>query len=707
MSTASSAKIEASLKAMGYSEEACRSVPDLLSPKVRDILGRLPERRTVIEALRYISIAQNSHTTEGRSDGVEVSCCPAGILLLLQCDLVAEESWQGKRVIRTTETGVQIASALIADAIAALDVKAVAKSTPVIVPFLLAASSHMRYTEKTYPTAPPEAGRTFLEFVSVDNPVVHEEIARLLRALESKGLAVVASDYTQGPPAPMQFVLPNEWADLLSMLIGAYEPDAVRECLPFVENVRRGYLALARIGGQPIETAPEARETQADIAACLDRLRDSVQITRHDSEGGPEGLQYIVANEARFRQGLEELAGKIRRQVAARCSATPSHVSPGEEIAPVAPIVPDPPAESPEIVIIPIARSEVVPVGEGDPWKENVDSDSDEESAAAVPAAPALQWSTRDIRAAATEMGAASASPGALNVLLGLDPGCDRVFWSPGTLNNGHFIIIGGSGAGKTETIRAIATELDGGRYPVLMIDFHGDMAAAEGTCRSYRIREGSEYYFNPLELDPAFTEITPLRATSDFVDAISINFPTFGIQQRRSVKGVIKDAYRRAGITFDPSTWHRQVDFDDVEDQIMNCDDEAIPAYLEDLFDYKLFSGSKKISVAEILRPGITHVNLNALPENLRYLFADLFLRRLFYSLQALGEIPRGTEDPHEKFRLFVIVDEAKLLVSQKTGQKQVIKAVLNKYATEMRKFGVGLILASQLISHFNDEIL
>jgi DNA helicase HerA-like ATPase len=304
-------------------------------------------------------------------------------------------------------------------------------------------------------------------------------------------------------------------------------------------------------------------------------------------------------------------------------------------------------------------------------------------------------------------MGAASGSPGALNVLLGLDPGCENVFWSPGSLNNGHFIIIGGSGAGKTETIRAIATELDTGRYPVLMIDFHGDMAATEGSCRSYRIREGSEYYFNPLELDPAFTEITPLRATSDFVDAISINFPTFGIQQRRSVKGVIKDAYRRSGITFDPSTWHRQVNFDDVEDQIMNCDDEAIPAYLEDLFDYKLFSGSKKISIAEILRPGITHVNLNALPENLRYLFADLFLRRLFYSLQALGEIPRGTDDPHEKFRLFVIVDEAKLLVSQKTGQKQVIKAVLNKYATEMRKFGVGLILASQLISHFNDEIL
>jgi DNA helicase HerA-like ATPase len=56
-----------------------------------------------------------------------------------------------------------------------------------------------------------------------------------------------------------------------------------------------------------------------------------------------------------------------------------------------------------------------------------------------------------------------------------------------------------------------------------------------------------------------------------------------------------------------------------------------------------------------------------------------------------------------NQSFRIFVIVDEAKLLVSQ----RQNIKAVLKKYATEMRKFGVGLILASQLINHFNDEIL
>ncbi len=297
-------------------------------------------------------------------------------------------------------------------------------------------------------------------------------------------------------------------------------------------------------------------------------------------------------------------------------------------------------------------------------------------------------------------------NPGELRVFLGYSEG-EEVCWEPAQLNNGHFIIIGGSGAGKTETIRVIASELDHQDYPVLMIDFHGDMAMEGARIATCRIREGGEFYFNPLELDPLFRDITPLRATSDFVDALSINFPTLGIQQRRRIREIVKEAYWRHRITSEPATWSRVLPFETVEDGIMRAGDETLPAYLEDVFDYRLFSGTRKLSAQEILRGHVTHLHLSALPESLRYLFADLFLRRLFYSLQALGEIPRGRTDARSRFRLFVIVDEAKLLVSQKAGQKQVIKAVLNKYVTEMRKFGVGLILASQLVSHFNDEIL
>lgn len=296
--------------------------------------------------------------------------------------------------------------------------------------------------------------------------------------------------------------------------------------------------------------------------------------------------------------------------------------------------------------------------------------------------------------------------PPYLSMFLGGSREGKEIFWSPGKLNNGHFIIIGGSGAGKTETIRTITSELNKKKFPVLLIDFHGDMACESSEVKNYTIKPGREYYFNPLELDPKFEEITPLRAISDFINAIAINFPSLGVQQQHHLKEIIKRAYKRSGITDKKETWFKQLEFIDIENEIKNSDDkitQTINAYLSDIFDYGLFSGSEKISIADILSGGVSCVNLKPLPEGVRSLYADLLLRKLYYSLQALGEIPRGDTSDRKKFRLFVIVDEAKLLLREDQG----IKAVLNKYATELRKYGAGLILASQLIDHFPDEIL
>ncbi|HZD42813.1 MAG TPA: ATP-binding protein [Methanomicrobiales archaeon] len=293
-----------------------------------------------------------------------------------------------------------------------------------------------------------------------------------------------------------------------------------------------------------------------------------------------------------------------------------------------------------------------------------------------------------------------------LSVFLGMSGSGEKIFWSPGRLQNGHFLIIGGTGAGKTETIRCIASELDRANYPVLMIDFHGDMDVAGQDVKTYPIREDTGYYFNPLELDPAFPEITPLRATSDFVDAISINFPTLGIQQREQLKRFIRQAYARAGVTSEPVTWNRELDFSLMEEELQRSDNrtaQTLSAYLTDAFQYRLFSGEEKISLHAILTGGITRINLRGLPESLRFLYADLFLRKLYYTLQVMGEIERNPLDDRGRFRLFVIVDEAKLLVAERQG----IKAVLSKYASELRKFGVGLILASQLTAHFTEEVL
>jgi len=73
------------------------------------------------------------------------------------------------------------------------------------------------------------------------------------------------------------------------------------------------------------------------------------------------------------------------------------------------------------------------------------------------------------------------------------------------------------------------------------------DSALGELGANTYDIKEGSEYYFNPFELSPKFKDITPLRAGSDFVDSVALNF-SFGAVQTGTLKKIISDAYIKKG---------------------------------------------------------------------------------------------------------------------------------------------------------------
>jgi len=320
---------------------------------------------------------------------------------------------------------------------------------------------------------------------------------------------------------------------------------------------------------------------------------------------------------------------------------------------------------------------------------------------------PDLEGAARDLFEQLRHAGSPDApeqSP--VTVFLGISTTGEEITWRPGTLQNGHLIITGGTGAGKTETLRCIAAELRRQEIPLLMIDFHGDMASPDLHARVHTLREGGGEYFNPLSLDPAMPEITPLRAISDFVDAVYINFPSLGIQQRNQLRSLLRDLYGAAGIGPDPGTWIREADLSLLEGMIRYSPErtvQSLDAYLSDIFDYALFCGQTPISPARVLSGGTTVLDLHLLPESIRFLCADLFLRSIYHAVQTGGEIPRNARFDRERFRLFVMVDEAKLLVSEKQG----IKAVLNKYASELRKFGVGVILASQIADHFPSEVL
>ncbi|WOX56232.1 MULTISPECIES: ATP-binding protein [unclassified Methanoculleus] len=731
------------LKAMGYADTETpalvRSFPPAVTESLRDF--RVQEVRDIVETLLYIYIAQNSASSRGEGEGVVEQSCYAytsgPLFALAQVDLIRSVSWQGTTVIRATPAGEAIARPLVEARIRALDIPALAHEINEVVPVLLAGTVKGSYVNKTFPSALPRTEETFVGFLLNNTPGLFSECERFAARLKAAGCAVLAYAYDlDGRGADgVVYTFPPEFAYILKEMLETIDPGVREHYDMLIESFYSTFTVLRYLAcGEDYDRIRALPAHRRELSRVLSLLTDAIYILEGVREDDGVNLaRFIVKDRNLYDVHLRDLGRTLMTDVAAKIVIERPAPEPVVESPFPKEAVPPVPKEDTIAAPVPPAKEAV------DEWDDALFADEGEEKEEEdEPVAPASsdadeppsvspsgfsssvlpehrQSHLRGSNAVPEERRSDEPShvptvvprPGGLDVFLGHAQDGRRVNWSPGRLNNGHMIILGGSGAGKTETIRCIAAELAAQAMPVVLIDFHGDMAASTGNVRSYKIREGGQYYFNPLELDPEIDEITPLRATSDFVDAISINFPTLGIQQRRKIKNIIKDCYRSSGITGKTETWKRVLDFDNIESEIMSCEDEAIPAYLEDIFDYKLFSGEEKISIPTILSGGITHINLNALPENLRYLFADLFLRRIYYTLQATGEIPRGTENDREKFRLFVIVDEAKLLVSQKSGSKTSIKAVLNKYATEMRKFGVSLILASQLIAHFNEEIL
>ena len=700
---------------MGYADAVIPALVESFPPAVVEYLQdfRTQEVRDIVETLLYIYIAQNSSSSRGEGQGVIEQSCYAytsgPLFVLAQVALIESASWHGTTVIKATPAGEAIARPLMEARIRVLDIRGLAREIHAVVPALLAGTVKGSYVNKTFPSSLPRTEETFVSFLLNNNSALFEECEQFASRLKAAGCAVLAHAYDlDGPGAGgVVYTFPPEFAYILKGMLETIDPGVREHYDMLLESFHSTFTVLRYLScGEDYDRIRASSAHRRELSRVLGLLADSIYVLEQvPQDDGVDLARFIIRDRDLYDAHLRDLGRALMADVAEKIVID----RPAPAAKPPAPTMETPATLEEAEAATSVSPAEEETETEEDEWDDPVFADEDEEEEVEEEPLPLAPPPVRRIVAPrpAPEPVAAPPRPGGLDIFLGHAQGGHRVNWSPGRLNNGHMIILGGSGAGKTETIRCIAAELAAQAMPVVLIDFHGDMAASTGNIRSYKIREGGEYYFNPLELDPAIDEITPLRATSDFVDAISINFPTLGIQQRRKIKNIIKDCYRMSGITGNTGTWTRVLDFDDIESEIMSCEDEAIPAYLEDIFDYKLFSGEEKISLPTILSGGITHINLNALPENLRYLFADLFLRRIYYTLQATGEIPRGAGDEREKFRLFVIVDEAKLLVSQKSSSKTAIKAVLNKYATEMRKFGVSLILASQLIAHFNEEIL
>ena len=320
--------------------------------------------------------------------------------------------------------------------------------------------------------------------------------------------------------------------------------------------------------------------------------------------------------------------------------------------------------------------------------------------------------------ASSTEVAPTTRGTQTLEVALGHEHASNiDVRWVPGRQTNGFLLVLGSSGSGKTETLKRLGMEVRRHGIPVLVFDFHGDVVFPG--LKSHLLSSGtaSVARLNPLELDSTEADVTGLfdqRRT--LISLITRAVPALGHKQKRILKDALELAYERAGYTDSPETWSRPApvfrDLTDVLEEWLDDDDqkanraaiEGCLAAVDTLFGHPIFERGVMLTMEELLTEG-TRLDLSKLSDDVRFLATEVLLRKIFRVLRLRGPIPVQPESDMQRFRLFVVIDEAKIL-SLGAGQRDSADNILNELITEARKFGLGMIVASQMSDHFSDDV-
>lgn len=367
------------------------------------------------------------------------------------------------------------------------------------------------------------------------------------------------------------------------------------------------------------------------------------------------------------------------------------------------------------------------------------------------------------------------------------------VQWRPDSTINGHGLLVGASGVGKTHRLRKLAESLAyeyGSR--VVVIDVHGDIVI-EGEQRAV-FNETSPFGLNPLKVNPDPASGGVNRRIRGFISMINRTSHKLGARQEAAMRRLVEDIYEKNGFDAnDPRTW----------DPMNNPDargrsrSQGVYPNISDLKRYSLYkykqlmtgAGGEAFKALQELNKTIKQLNKNVLrthsdvaekhaldylsPEEsaklkklkdkakgqyndyvdavktgdevndlLRYtniqtleslvdridhldkagIFKDHpphFSRGAgvhVYDIHSLGRDEQQmfvdvlledlwneqkSQGPVQTPNTFIIMDEASIFVNDDSDH------IINILIREARKFGLGIIFASQAINHFSEDVL
>ncbi len=281
-----------------------------------------------------------------------------------------------------------------------------------------------------------------------------------------------------------------------------------------------------------------------------------------------------------------------------------------------------------------------------------------------------------------------------------LEEKASPVYWNPFAddprLANGHMLVVGTSGSGKTQVLKSLIDEVVRKNLIPIIFDFNNDYVVPEFLERHNMQAHypGDGLPLNPLELVPdPLTGKIQLASGVFSTAGILKRVYGLGVQQEANLRTAMIECYADHGITKEtsvkPSSGYPA--FEELESKILELPNHtALLNRLSPIFSLNLFSGPKDDGGFDDFIKSPKVVRLAPLPtEEVKLAVAEFVLLKLYNHFVC---------QPHRIHPVMaVIVDEAHKL----SGSESIVKLF-----REIRKFGVAMILSSQKAKDFHADI-
>jgi hypothetical protein len=272
------------------------------------------------------------------------------------------------------------------------------------------------------------------------------------------------------------------------------------------------------------------------------------------------------------------------------------------------------------------------------------------------------------------------------------------------SLNQLNMGVVGDLGTGKTQLLQSIIFQISAGAPGnrniapnVLIFDYKKDYSSAEFVkATGARVIRPQHIPLNLFDLSNSSQSISPwLDRYRFFSDAIEKIYSGVGAVQREKLKNAIKDAYRARSDGSYPTIYDVFANYQSA----LRGGSDSITGILGDMVDMELFATDPaSIDKASEFLKGVVVVALNELGQDDRTknMLVAILLNVFYEHMLKIPKRPFLGKDRNMR------VVDSMLLVDEADNIMKYEFDVLRKLLLQGREFGVGVILASQYLSHF-----